>query len=452
VKALCGPVGSGKSSAAAFEFFFLCTESVVPVRGLVVRESYRQLHDSTERTIREWFGGCSHYNKGDERLKITIPSFAGDMMTHELDFRHCRRPEEVSNLLSTEYAFIWLEEPVPAYQSEGGVIGAGLPQELFKTAMMRQRQRDMHRLEIVLTFNPPSGFHWVYDTFFKPKPEELASMDYALFRCPPFENAVHLPPGYYDRLLATLGEELARRFVLGEVVTIYPGQRVYTQFYEQHHFVEALKPLATVPLILMFDFGLTPCCLIGQTLPNGRFQIYKELQMWSAGIERLGDELHELLKADFSVFSKWRGWADPAGKARMQTDEKTCFQILAAKGFPVQPGAEDLRSRFEAVDQRCNRMIDGGPAILIDRNGCPILMEGLLGGYRYPKSTDGRLARAPLKNKFSHLCNALEYGCSGEFSVTSGEAKQLTKPERLPVFDPFARPRRASGRRTWMSN
>ena len=450
VRALCGPAGCGKTLAAGFEIFFIATEARVPLRALVVRESYRQLHDSTRRTLQEWFGACSQYHKGDEQLRLTIPNVDGEVLTHELDFRHCRRPEEVSNLLSTEYGVMWLEEPVPAFQAEGGVIGAGLPQELFDMALMRLRQAHMHRLSILLSFNPPSKFHWVYETFFKPTAAELAAQDYALFRCKPYENQNFLPPNYYQNMLSRLGEDLARRFVLGEVVTLYPGKRVYSEAYEAIHFVQGLQPLRDQPLVLGFDFGLTPVAIVAQTLPSGRLQVLGELQLWSSGIAKLAETLKEYLKREFPGCTKWRCWGDPAGAQRAQTDERTCFQILSAEGFHVQPGAMDFTSRFEAVTRRFQRFVDGQPAVLIDKERCPVLMEGLLGGYRYGQSWDRQKDPQPMKNRWSHSANAFEYLCSGEYSALTGEALQVDNRPRLPAFNPLSR---APARRqtSWMS-
>ena len=53
VKAICGPMGSGKSVAVTMEFVRLCMESTVPINGVVMRESYRQLHDSTKKPVLE---------------------------------------------------------------------------------------------------------------------------------------------------------------------------------------------------------------------------------------------------------------------------------------------------------------------------------------------------------------------------------------------------------------
>ena len=109
IKAICGPVGSGKTSVACWEFWFLCYESTVPIRGLVLRSSYRELQDSTRKTFEEWFGFCCHYREADEQAVITLTGRDGKTRKHTLDFRACKREAEASKFLSTEYSFIWLE-------------------------------------------------------------------------------------------------------------------------------------------------------------------------------------------------------------------------------------------------------------------------------------------------------------------------------------------------------
>lgn len=459
VKALCGPVGSGKSTAACFEMWLAMREALEPLHWIVIRESYRQLHDSTRRTWEHWFSGCTRYIRSDEKALVTVENVDGKVLVHEVDFRHARRPEEASNFLSTEYAGAWLEEVVPAYQMDEGVIGAGLAKEIFDIVQMRLRQPGAHRPHILLTFNPPHKYHWVYKEFFARKVAELEELDYALFRSPAFENAKYLRKGYYEQLLKTLDPDLARRFVLGEPVTMYPGVRVFPEAYESKHFREYVEVVQGVQLVIGFDFGLTPCAVIGQVLPNGRLQVYREIQMFNAGVERLADALAGVLNEIDTVTggprfrnNTWRCWGDPAGAQRAQTDEKTCFDILSARGFSVQPGAVDWESRRQSVKQRFERFIDGEPGILIDSQGCQTLSEGILGGYRYPHSTDGRLMARPIKNQFSHTNDALQYLVTGEFNVALGLANHRESEKqarRARAFDPFTpNPTHAKG--SWM--
>lgn len=400
----------------------LCSEASVPMNGLVLRESYRQLRDSTLPTYNQWLGELSTYVKDDETAYLTIPNIHGDVLRHSLHFRHARRESEASNLLSTEYSFIWLEEPVPAFQAESRVIGGGLPEGIFKIAFTRLRQAGAHRRHLILSFNPPSNRHWVYETFFKPTPEKLANKSYALFRQPKGENKKNLPEGYYEQLAEILGPELAKRFVDGEVVHIFPGRPVFQHFREDLHFRAGLNPIPNIPFILAIDFGHTPCCLFSQLAPSGRLLVYKEMQLVESGTTVLAERINATMKNEFSGYNIARVWADPAGNQRAQTDMRAPFDILRAANIkPVIPGPQAWNTRYESVDTRSLRLIDGEPAILIDKDGCPYLMEGLLGGYRYDKSRDGRLSEMPLKNMHSHLADSLQYLCGGEFAPATGE-------------------------------
>jgi len=449
VKAICGPMGSGKSTMAIMEIALAATEAKVPLRILVLRESYRQLKDSTKATWNEWLGPCSLWVEQDKCFRFSLPNKWGEVLTHEAHFRHARRVEEASNLLSTEYAIIWLEEPVPAFQMSEGIMGAGLPEGMFNLALGRQRQKGATRFHILLTFNPPSRHHWIYKRFFKPTAEDLAVMDFELFRSPPKENTANLPKGYYEILEKQWDEDLVRRFVLGEVVTIYPGKPVFTQFHDTMHFKSDLKPIPGLPFVLMLDFGLTPCCIFSQVKATGQLRCYQELQMFESGATELGEAIRHVMHNDFDGFNIGRIWGDPAGAARAQTDKTTPFGILfKILGVPVMPGDQDIYTRLEAVRARAKTIIDHEPGILIDRDACSSLMEGLLGAYRYPGQA-GEYGASPLKNNFSHLADALQYGCSREFDVLSG-TRMNEKPEpKRPRFNPLS-DSRATHRGSWM--
>lgn len=460
VKALCGPMGSGKSTVAIMEWLQLCLDSRIPLRGIVMRESYRQLADSTRKTYDEWLGAASEYVKQDEVSRLTIPNRWGEVLTHELFYRHARREEDASNFLSTEFAFIWLEEPVPAFQMDGkGVIGAGLPEGVFKVAVGRLRQKGAARVHILLTFNPPSKFHWTYKQFFARTQEQLAEMGMALFRQPALENEKNLRKGYYSQLRNVMDPEMARRFVDGEVVTLYPGRPVFPGFRENVHFREELQPVPALPFVVMIDFGLTPCCLFAQVTHRGQLRVYKELQLFDAGADDLGAEVAAVMGSEFAGWKIGRAWGDPAGRQRSQADKTTPFEILRKHKIPVQESEQAWNVRWEAVHQRSQRMVDGEPAVIIDSNRCPILMEGLLGAYRYPKSGDNaEYSSQPLKNKFSHLADAFQYGCAGEFSVVTGDRLERPDDAGLPrdlrfkpkPYDPLSDdgPKRGT---TWMA-
>lgn len=68
-------------------------------------------------------------------------------------------------------------------------------------------------------------------------------------------------------------------------------------------------------------------------------------------------------------------------------------------------------------------LIDGEPAIAINRR-CSILRKGLAGGFQFKRvqvAGDVRYHDKPDKNKYSHVCEALEYDI-----VSGGEDRMVT--------------------------
>lgn len=453
IKAIMGPMGSGKSTLGILEWFFMCQESDIPLRGVVIRESYRQLKDSTKKTYEEWLGPVSVWSEQDAMFRMTIPNYRGSVMTHELWFRHCRRAEEATNFLSTELAFIWLEECVPAFQKEQGVIGCGLPEGLFTTAVGRLRQSGAVHLLILLTFNPPSKYHWTYKQFLQPTIAELADNKTEVFIQPPGENSKNLPADYYDSLRKVMNPDQIKRFVDGEVYTVYPGKPVFDSFSESIHFRSGLQLIPGRGIITMHDFGVTPNCLFSQIDNVGRLRIYREIQMWNNSAEQMAAEVNEVMRTEYRGYTILRSWGDPAGSQRSQADLKTVFQVMQAAGIPVQPSEQSWSTRFNGVDRLSRRIVMGEPAILIDRDNCPTLMEALTGGYRYRRGNSGQLSSMPEKNSFSHIADALQYGIVGEYNVSNSDTKHDHRDADQPRkrrYNPLADEPKDKRPSTWM--
>src|SRR4029077_13225046 len=90
----------------------------VSLRACIVRDTYRNLADSTLKTWLRWFpddssrGYLSKSNPADYMLRTP------DGRMHEVCFRHGQTAQDASLFLSTEYGFIGLEEIAPAYLPE----------------------------------------------------------------------------------------------------------------------------------------------------------------------------------------------------------------------------------------------------------------------------------------------------------------------------------------------
>jgi hypothetical protein len=104
---------------------------------------------------------------------------------------------------------------------------------------------------------------------------------------------------------------------------------------------------------------------------------------------------------------------DPAGVARSTHSEETSFDLLSRLGFPCFPApTNDLDPRLRAVESFLGRHTNGGPSMLINREGCPHLVRALNGGYRFEfMKVSGLRKPVPRKDEFSHVSDCLEYVC-----------------------------------------
>jgi len=83
--------------------------------------------------------------------------------------------------------------------------------------------------------------------------------------------------------------------------------------------------------------------------------------------------------------------------------------------------SNDVALRIESVASVLNRMVDGLSGILIDFR-CKELVKGFEGGYQYRRMqvSGERYEDKPLKDRYSHIHDALQYLMLG-----SGEGRQV---------------------------
>lgn len=166
--------------------------------------------------------------------------------------------------------------------------------------------------------------------------------------------------------------------------------------------------------------GNTPSCVISQ-MQGRQLVVLKEYVAVNMGIKRFASEV--VLPGCRLLYPEWNDqktdyldFIDPAGLQRAQTDETTCAQHMFEAGIRnIYPGALTFEARRKAVEDFLLRFFRRNqavmPGFLIDLAACPTLVEGFEGGYQYPKKTlevEPEKIR-PLKNKFSHPHDALQY-------------------------------------------
>ncbi|MBB2200718.1 hypothetical protein [Gluconacetobacter tumulisoli] len=430
VRGLMGPFGSGKSSGCVWEIILRGLrqapgpDGVRRSRWAVIRNSYRQLEDTTIRTVHQWFPPARF-----GRWKPTDHSYVIDRMRNEGDdapveieflFRALDRPDQVGNLLSLELTGAWINEarevPWAIVEAVQGRVGR----------YPARRDGGATWSGLIMDTNPPDAeSDWF--RFFEEQDHSAAIAALAaglpgmtadgfarLFRQPGglsagAENLENLPPAYYQRLAVGKSDEWVKVYIDGDYGFVMDGRPVFAEYADGFHCAEC-RTVPDLPIYRGWDFGLTPACVWSQVLPSGQWIVVDELVSSSMGIDRFSDEVmqHSARHYPRSVFIDV---GDPAGTQRAQTDERTCFEILHAKGIAIEPGQQGLAIRLESVRRPLRTLVDGAQPGFLLHPRCRMLRRALMGGYRYRRMQVGgeRHADRPEKNRWSHVTDALQY-------------------------------------------
>lgn len=202
--------------------------------------------------------------------------------------------------------------------------------------------------------------------------------------------------------------------------SVFTGRPVFEDYSKSRHESRSeIEPHLGLPLLLGWDFGLTPACIVAQ-LREGRLFIIREYVEAHMGIQKFAPRV----MSDLMVrYPRWRdprmdfrSYIDPAGLAAAQTDERTCAGIMSESGIRnIFPGPIDFETRRKSVEHFLMLHTKEGPGLQLFPQDCPTLAKGFAGGYTYPERYDEiEPAKArPLKDHFSHAHDALQYLAAG---------------------------------------
>jgi hypothetical protein len=434
VRGLMGPVGSGKSTSCCIEVITRALEQepspdgVRRTRSLIVRNTYPELKSTTIKTWMDWFGDiCTMRWDAPITGTIDIQLPDGTRLHHEAIFLAIDRPDDVGKLKSLEASYGWINE---ASECEKIVLDM-LTQRVGRYPSKRIGGPTW--AGVIMDTNPPDDDHWWYKLACEDKPDGYRFFDQpgGLIKIndpkspqfdqwvpnPMAENVANLPGGYqyYLRQLGGKTEDYIKVFLGGLYGTTLDGKAVYPEWNEKVHLAtDTLKPIPGYPLLLSFDFGLTPACAFMQMDHRGRVLVLRELVSENMGIRQFYSNV--VLPYKNAHFAGFRidAVGDPAGNMRAQTNEKTCMQELMEMGLLCEPAdTNEFIRRRESVAYFLQTMAGGEPAFILDPS-CKMLRKGFNGGYRYERlktSGPAKYKDRPIKDKFSHIHDALQYGC-----------------------------------------
>lgn len=465
VRGIMGPFGSGKSTACIMASL-MCSakqpkdrEGRRKSRGIVVRNTYPELRMTTIKTWHQWvpeslgrwqsIGPPTHFVPGPDGLDMEVLFVALD------------NPDDVSKLLSFDATWAWVNEvrevPKAIVDALTGRVGRFPPRDDAAGVVCVDPQ-------IVMDTNPPDSDHWYYamaerDTSTELGLELVESMDeaeaslrakgllrddqrlYEFFRqpggrSPKAENIANLREGYYDFLCAGKAADFVKVYVEGEYGFVRDGKPVYPEYVDSLH-CKPFEITRGVPIRVGLDFGLTPAATISIRDLHGRWRVRSEVVTEDMGATKFAEILGRHLREKYpdNPVESIRG--DPAGDQRSATDENdTVFRVLRANGIEADSApTNDPIIRRDAVAGLLGKLIDGEPALAIHPD-CKVLRKGMAGAYCLRRvRVTGREAYhdKPEKNRFSHVCEALQYDV-----VSGGEGQRIVRPKRRQGRQEFA--------------
>lgn len=447
VRGLMGPVGSGKSSSCCVEIVARALrqrpsrDGIRRSRWLIIRNTYPELKSTTIKTWETWFATNVAPIKWDTPITSTMKiNNIGDGTGLELEvmFMALDKPTETGKLRSLELTGAWINE------------ASEVPKEIFDMVTQRvgrfpsKLQGGPSWCGIILDTNPCDDDHWYYKLaeedcppeweFFRQPGGLLRLEDGSYAPNPDAENVFNLPGGYsyYQQQVPSKSDDWINVFLLGNYGSTKDGKPVYPEYNDKVHcLTKNVEGERGLPIVLGWDFGLTPACVILQVTGRGKIIILDELVSEDMGIRQFANDIVKPV-----LMNKYGGFqihsaGDPAGNIRAQTDERTCLQELLEAGIYTEPAAtNDFIPRRESVAFFMTRMMDGEPAFLLNPR-CTNLRKGFLGRYKFERlktSGNARYKDRPVKDIYSHIQDALQYACLKVRSgLTPARARAVTK-------------------------
>lgn len=430
VRGMMGPIGSGKSVGCCMEILSRAAKQAPNEAGVrksrwaIVRNTYGELKSTTIKTWQDWVPEdyCRLVMDAPIRGELVFQQPDGTQVDLELLFIALDRPDHVRKLLSLELTGAWINEAreVPKAILDGLTGRVGRYPNIMDGGASWSG--------IIMDTNPPDDDHWWYKVaeeetpqgwqFWQQPPALIYSKELGYHPNPKAENVSNHKLGYEYWLRQVPGKthEWIKVYILGQYGNVQEGKPVYPEYNDDIHCAKAeLQPYKNLPIILGFDFGLTPACIFGQVSPRGRLITFDELVSESMGIRQfLRDCVKPHIEQNYSDFLLHIiVVGDPAGNQRAQSDESTCLDEIRSAGFrEVEPASTNsFIARREAVAGYLTRLSDGEPCFLISPK-CKILRRGFLGGYRFQRvqvSGEERFKDVPEKNNFSHPHDGLQY-------------------------------------------
>lgn len=416
VKGLMGAIGSGKSVSCCADIVRLAhlqepnDVKVRVTRGAIIRNTVKELKNTTIKTFLDWFGHLGTMKWTDLVFTMEVNDVKCEILFLGLD-----RPDQLKALLSLELSWAWINEAREINEDTAQMVISRLGRY-----PARKDGVACTNPTLLMDTNPPDLDHWWHRIFEIEKPAgwELFKQPSPLLADGTFnplgENLENLPEGYYTTMMSGKSSDWLRVYRDGQYGFVQDGKPVYPEYNDNFHCIDEYIPDPTKPLICGGDNGRWSAVPIGQIDGYGRLVIFDECVSEDIGTAEFGKLIKEYLQREYPEF-KNQIWLDPAAGHRNQVTDHIQYQVWRDLGLPVRLAPTNKPDIvIEAVRNMLNSLRSGLPSLIITPKA-EQLRKGLAGGYKYRRvmTSGNNFTDQPDKNKYSHVCDALSYLVNG---------------------------------------
>lgn len=409
-----GPAGCAKTSTLMMKAMLRAL--LKPgFKGLVSRLDYNDLMGTTAKRL--------------EEMVAALPKGTLVDRDKSAPMRWWIRPA-VPDAPLAEFTFMGLKESLGSYEFTDAFVDEADEVEENRIHEVKTRLRapdpDGHGHTLNLCYNPPSKTHWLYpaSTGRDFQENEVCEPWIKVYRPQPRENARNLPADYYEKM-NTLPAEMRQRLRDGEWGATFPGQPVYAEFKTEIHTRDLYKEKVWTPfkpILRFWDFGYNrPACIWAQLDMFGRLRVFKEIIGHMEEAEPFIRRCMARSAEWFPEAQEYTDYGDPA--AAQHKDTGSTLAVLAKSGIRLFFRPSEIMYGVKLIRTLLERTSGGEPIILIDKRGCPALIDGFKGGYHLDKKGE-----KPHKDGFyDHPHDAFRYGIINLFGATGSMMPNVGK-------------------------
>lgn len=430
-----GPVGSGKSSGCVRELPRRACEQlpfkgVRRTRGLIIRNTYRELEDTTRKTFEQWIPTeTGEWSEEDFTFTLRFGLADGTTVESEILFRSLDRPQHVRKLLSLELTFAYVNElreiPKMAIDLLESRLGR-YPSKVEGGASWFGWWGDT---------NPWPAAHWGARLFKKP-PEGYELYVQPSGRSAKAENVENLPDGYYERLTRGKDKEWIGVYIDGLDAPATEGS-IYGRLLatlQQRGGVSAFEH-SKDQVFTVWDFGIADSMAIWWFRFNAQrgVDVIDWYENSGYGLphyfEVCRDKGYSYIAHYLPHDARARSWQTGRSAVELFEEEFGPGSVVIAPELSVDDGIGAARWLLEQETTRFHARCDEVPEDA-DLSGI-----GTLGEYRFSwDETNKVFSKNPLHNFASHSADAFRVlGCAVLHGEIISREPPPPKPPDLPL-------------------